>query len=364
MKNIVRMIGCAAFFTAALASCADKEEAEVVNVASIIIKDIPNDTLSLLKGAIHRLQIETVPPNSPVRFYNTSPDVFRIHQNTGEITALNGGAGTVIVVAPNGDSWTKAYCIVDVCELVEAITVKLDQRVQLLDSGETKDVKSFFTIVPSTASVKTCTYRSSDPSVATVDPETGVVTVQEGVKSTCEITAHATDGSNVTSEPILIYTGYSAKPFPHGEGETAWEATMSSVSFFSPANLIDNDLANYNFWNSNQAPPHYAQIDFKAALTLNEVQVHRPFALDATREIEIYIIPEDVTTEAGITWTDARYVLWGRISFGTEPGTLVTSKLFRTFPESVTTRYLMLKVTNGNAGDVHCLSEIVPRRID
>ena len=363
MKKFVHFILCAALLTAMVTSCSDKEEAAAVNVESIVMKNAANDSLQLLKGDTYRLQVETVPPNGLVRFYASSSDAFRIHQRTGEITALLGGAGTVIAVAPNGDSWTKAYCHVFVKELVETITLNPDQKIQILAEGDTKDVKSFFTVYPLTATHKKCAYKSSDPSAVAIDPETGIATVVDGTKKLVEITAVSTDGSNVVSEPALFYVGYTSKTFSHGEGETAWVATKNGMSFpgAGPAAAIDNNLDTYCFWTEEH--PNFLQIDFKIALTLHEVLIHRSYLLNFARDVEIYFIPDDVTTEAGITWTDERYVLWGSVTFGNEPVS-VTTKILRTFPHSITTRYLMLKFLNGNGGNLQVLAEVIPGYID
>ncbi|MDR0508014.1 MAG: Ig-like domain-containing protein [Dysgonamonadaceae bacterium] len=341
------------------ASCSEKQEETPVNVESISFIDVPNDTVKMIKGDVYKLRIATNPPNSPVRFYNASSEAFSVKQNTGEITALKGGAGTVIVIAQNGDSWTKAYCKVVVTELVEEITVKPYMNIQILSSG-TLNVSSYFTALPVAATNKTLTYASSNPAVASVDAATGLVKMVS--KGVAEITAVSADGGNVKSEPVYVYSGYNPTTYSHGSGSTAWIASMSSTysSSYGASRAIDNNTNNFCHWSEGESHPHYLQIDFKQALKFNEVQIYRRPNYTDTRDVEIYIIPSTVTTEDDITWTDTRYEKWGEISFGDEASS-VTNKAFRKSPGSeVATRYLMLKLPNGNRYNSQSLAEVIP----
>jgi hypothetical protein len=373
MKNIYYWMGILLLLILAGCSDIDENEGQTVNVESITFQGITNDTIYLKKGDKYQLAATTIPANSPVKFYNTTSESFKVNQSTGEITALAGGVGTVIAIAPNGDSWTKAYCQVSVTENVAQITVSAENIIQILSSG-TRAVSSYFTVLPYTVTNKTLTYESSHPEFATVDPHTGVVTYVS--KGYTEIIAKAVDGSNISSEPIQVYSGYATTAIPRNN--PAWTATASSTEppvtgTYRPGRAIDGSTSGGNFWHASWSnPPQfplYFQIDFGSARTLSEVEIYRRSSPQMdVRDVEFYIIPANITTEDGITWTDERYVQWGTLSFygGAVSGTGVDArnKLFRTFPETVTSRYLMLKLLNTNrnadSGDMS-IAEIVPR---
>ena len=376
MKRIINLIAIFAVISLLLPACSnDEREEAMVDVKSIEFVGLPeNDTIPLFKGDVFNLQVVTDPPNAPVRFYNASSDAFRVNQNTGEITALKGGLGTVIAIAPNGNDWTKAFCRVDVTELLERIAVTpnnvYNNNRMYLMSTTTLNVSSYFSAQPTTATDRRITYHSSDPAVATVNATTGVVTrVSKGV---VEITARAADASGVVSEPIQIYSNYSAARLTT---TPAWTATASSTqdgTNYTPARAIDNNTTSTSqFWHANWTNvtphPYYLQVDLGSARTIHEIEIYRRREQRDTRDVEIYIIPSSVTIAAGLTWTDPRYELLGFISFGDMPAsssTVTQSIIYRVFPESVSARYFMLKFLNSgrNDGD-QSLLEVIPRTI-
>ena len=369
MKRIINLtVICALLFVFLMACSNDeKNEAKEIDVKSITFAGIPaNDTLSLMKGDTYTLQVVTDPPNAPVRFYSGTSDAFRITQNTGEIAATRGGFGTVIAIAPNGDTWTKAYCVVNVTEWLEKITLNPAQAMQIISLNGTRNVNSYFSVGGYWATNKTLNYQSSIPEIATVDQATGLVTsVSTGLT---EITAYAIDGSGLKSDPIQLYSGYTTTALPRTN--PAWVATASSMANgtnYTPARAIDgNTTSTTQYWqpNTSNPHPHYFQVDMGIARTFNEMQIYRRSNQTHTRDVEIYIIPEDVTTEDGVIYSDERYELWGSISFGDEP-TSVSSKIYRSFPKSsVTARYFMLKFLNSNSGNNQSLVEVIPRFIE
>ncbi|MDR1743611.1 MAG: discoidin domain-containing protein [Dysgonamonadaceae bacterium] len=243
----------------------------------------------------------------------------------------------------------------------------------ILATNATRDVSSYFTVAPYTATNQKVEYISSDPSVVSVD-EKGVVSYKS--KGYAEITAKSTDGGNVVSEPIKFYSGYTTTAVSKSP---AWTATASSgygsSSTYREARAIDGNTSGSSFWHANwdnPVPfPLYFQIDFGAPKKFSEVEIYRRDSPSMdVKDIEFYIIPDNVTTESGITWTDSRYVKWGELSFVggavSGPGVDARNKLFQTFPDQapVTSRYLMIKILNSNrnalTGDMS-IAEIIPR---
>jgi hypothetical protein len=366
MKNIYNWMGILSLLILASCSNIDENNEQTVDVESITFQGITNDSIYLKKGDKYQLSVTTVPANSPVKFYNTTSEAFKVNQSTGEVTALAGGVGTVIAIAPNGDSWTKAYCHVNVTQYVEQIQLDQAYKINMLDPDDMLDVSPFFTALPYMATNKTLTYESSDPAIVTVDSDGFVTYVSKGY---AEVTAKAVDGSNVSSEPIQFYVGYVTEELSKNP---AWTATASSSEcdmnsgYFCPALAIDGVVGGLSFWFASLSIPAefpiYFQIDFGVERTFSGVQVFRKSSPNMyVKDVEFYIIPADITTESGITWTDHRYVQWGRLSFsGSSVSGDTKSKLFQTFPKTVTSRYLMLKLPNTTMDGLMCIEEIMP----
>jgi hypothetical protein len=366
MKKTFILLCCAISFV--IFACSEKEEDSnwPKDVQSIDIVGVLDDTIRLNQYETYQLNVNISPQNGTIKYISGNQRIFTIDDN-GLITAQGGGVGLLTILGPNGDSWTKSYCQIEVTEYVKQISLTAGNHIQILPSG-TRNVSTYFTVSPYTATNKTLTYESSHPEIATVDPSTGVVTCAS--KGYAEIVAKSVDGSNIISEPIQFYSSYTITAVPRTN--PAWTATASSTesNTYRPARAIDGTTQGSYFWHASWSspvpPPLYFQIDMGSARTFNEVEIYRRPNYADTRDVEIYIIPSDVTTEANLTWTDERYVLWGSITFGDDP-VYVRSKLLRSFPSSsVTARYLMLKLPNSNrnilAGD-QSLSEIVPRII-
>jgi hypothetical protein len=322
-------------------SCSEKAKNGVIDVESITFSGTVNDTIYLMKGDVYQLQVNTVPAGAPVKLSNTNPDAFRVSPS-GEITALAGGLGTVIAIASNGDSWTKSYCKVLVTENVEEIRINQANKTTTLPLEATFDIGSFFTVTPRSAynkvSSKGVVYKSSHPEYASVHPITGMLTVH--TKGLTEITAVATDANRVTSEKLSVYAGY----VPTMLIATEWTATASS-NLMTPGDAskaIDESLSTYWAPSYGKQPPHYLLIDMKTAQQFNIIYLRRFAIGQYTKDVEYYITESVVD---GISYTDSSFTKIGEISFGNEPSNVLLKEL-SVFPESFTTRYLLVKLIN------------------
>jgi len=381
LKNVCnrmkKTILIAPAFLIALASCDKEEQQGAIDVKQISIADVSSDTVKLNLGDTYQLKVSTTPAEAvtQLKYITANARVFTVSQD-GLVTAKGGGTGTLTIVGANGETVEKAHVVIDVTELVTSIATNETYKQVILAPNATHNVSSYFTVAPYTATNKTLQYISSDPSVITVN-ENGLVTYVS--KGSAEVTAKSTDGGNVVASPILFYSGYTTTAV---SGRTAWKATASSgysdTNTYRAARAIDGSTSGGTFWHANwDVPvpfPLYFQIDFGEAKSFTEVEIYRrssPY-MD-TKDVEFYIIPADVTTEDGITWTDERYVLWGELSFVGGPvsgvGVDARNKTFQTWPERkpVTSRYLMIKMLNSNrneaTGDMS-IAEIIPRLTD
>jgi hypothetical protein len=341
----------------ALMACSEEDKNGVIDAESITFTGT-TDTIYLMKGDVYQLKINTVPAGAPVKFSNTNSDAFRVNQS-GEITALAGGLGTVIAMAPNGDSWIKAYCKVLVTENVEEIRLNQANKMNILPPGSALNVSSFFTVLPYSAYNKVATkaviYKSSHPEYATVDPISGIITVVG--KGLTEITAVAADANRVTSEQVLVYAGYTTTAL----SKTGWTATASTTNgSYAASRAIDGSTSNY--WSSanNTQPPHYLLIDMKAAQAFNRIDLRRRINYQNTKDVEFYITEN---LGDGVLYNDPSFTKIGEITFGTEAAS-VTTKGLSAFPATFTSRYLLIKFLSSTAANgVVYASEITPYAI-
>ena len=152
---------------------------------------------------------------SVVTWESSDPDVVTV--SGGTLIGKGNGTATVTATAALPDGTTASdTCAVTVETAVTALRVARAKQALATGVTTTYDV----TVLPADATNQTLVWKSSDPEIATVDPETGAVT---GVKKGhCVITAESTDGSarrasiKLTVEPYIAlktsvhcYNGYS-----------------------------------------------------------------------------------------------------------------------------------------------------------
>jgi hypothetical protein len=263
----------------------------------------------------------------------------------------------VIALAPNGDSWTKAYCKVLVTENVEEIQLNQAYKTNILEPDATLNVSSFFTVLPYSAynrtSTKAVIYNSSHPEYAVIDSITGLLSVVS--QGLTEITAVAADANQITSEPVIVYAGYTTTALL----KAGWTATASSTSGSNAASrTIDGNISNYWATLTNTQPPHYLLIDMKAAQEFNRIDLRRRTNYQYTKDVEFFITEN---LGDGVTYSDPSFIKIGDITFGTEAAS-VNTKVFSTVPTTkYTSRYLLIKLSSSTSTNgVVYVSEITP----
>ena len=181
--------------------------------ADYIIGDIPvehpiknivlnHTSLAMNSYTEGKLTATIKPDNASVKeviYTSSNEDVVTIIDNTGKFMTLEAGTATITATAADG-SGVKATCKVSVTEEIKVESITLNKKESTIKVGSTQSLT--VTINPSNATMKSLTWKSSNPKVATVD-EHGVVT---GISAgTATITATATDGSGVkTSCKVTI----------------------------------------------------------------------------------------------------------------------------------------------------------------
>ncbi len=119
---------------------------------------------------------------------------------TGKVTAKKKGTCTITAKAKGEESSVVGTCTITV-ELVSVTGISVTPPSTPLKVGESVTLTA--TVAPENASEKGVTWSSSDPEIATVDPETGKVTAKK--KGTCTITAKTKEeGSSVEGTCTIV----------------------------------------------------------------------------------------------------------------------------------------------------------------
>lgn len=146
-------------------------------------------TTTLIKGRTQQLAATVTPTDATNKNYtwsSTNTTVATVSA-TGLVTAVGGGSATISVTTADGSY--SASCVVTVTVPVTGINIA--DVSSTVNTGSTAQLA--YTITPSDATNKTVTWSSSNPSVATINATTGVITpVAAGG---AEITATTADGS-------------------------------------------------------------------------------------------------------------------------------------------------------------------------
>lgn len=161
--------------------------------------DLNHSSLAMAPYTEGQLTAIIKPDNATFKdvVYTSSNDdvVMILDDNTGKFMTMNAGTAT-ITATPIDGSGVKATCKITVSDgIIKAESVTLNTTETNILLGSTKTLKA--TVLPSNATMKSVTWKSSNPYVATVD-ENGVIT---GVAAgTATITATAADGKGAYAE--------------------------------------------------------------------------------------------------------------------------------------------------------------------
>lgn len=175
-KGIVTAVGagtahitCRAFNSDVTASC-------IINVYQQVLEIKLNyETLTVRKGTVFWLYASVIPDtalNKEIVWESSLPGVASVDE-FGQITAL--ASGTTTITATSLDTGASDSCILTVSESVTGISLNIRQ--ETIEIGE--KLALIPTVKPVEAENKAVTYRSSDPTVASVD-ENGVITGLKG----------------------------------------------------------------------------------------------------------------------------------------------------------------------------------------
>ena len=224
------------------------------------INEITDKNRVIITGKTHRMRkTETQQLTAEIwlgvikaEWSSSNPNIVQVDEN-GKVTAIK--EGTAIITAKYSGYNDGTYRITVVNEKVTKLV--LDKTEIEMKAGE-KEKISVIKIEPENATNKNVTWRSSDPSIATVDANGNVTAIKAG---TVTIIAESEDGGASAScsvRVIQLATGITVSPsnIKLGIGETA---ILSPT--IRPSNASDKSVK----WSTNNS--RIAVVDNKGKVT-------------------------------------------------------------------------------------------------
>lgn len=182
---------------------------ESVNDVKVTSVSVSPTELTLKKGATGNITATVLPENATnknVSFTSTKPSVATV-SDTGVVTAVAKGEATIIVTTEDGGK--TAMCSVTVTEDAQSIavnSVSLDVHEATLKINETKKLTA--TITPENATNQNVSFKSNNPSVASVSADGTVTAIATGE---AEITVTTEDGAK-TDKCVVTVTEEEIPP--------------------------------------------------------------------------------------------------------------------------------------------------------
>lgn len=160
--------------------------------------------------------------NKAVTWSSSNTSVATVN-NSGKISAI--GKGTAVITVKSKDTGKTATCKVTVNVPVTGVSISGAADVALdFNNVKNKYYQCSVSVVPSDASNKSVTFKSSDTSVATVS-STGKITALK--RGTATITVTTADGGY--TDKIIVYVYKSDASIP--EGGNVWYKIRSAVNY-------------------------------------------------------------------------------------------------------------------------------------
>lgn len=246
--------------TKIIAKNGNLEVSSDVVVREIRVTDISfaNPQLTMVKGIPQTLRPIVKPDNvsrPQVVWRSTDPSVATVDTNSGAVTPIK--AGTTTIMATTVDGGHTAATTITVRDTAST-SITLNRTSTTLYAGRTPESLTA-TVYPTTATNKTITWTSSHPSVATVNPSTGVVTpISAG---TAVITASNGESTATCTVTVLSASSGSARNLyidrvTDTMVELNWTGTSGSVyvelrkesnnSYVTSSNTSNREVTFYN----------------------------------------------------------------------------------------------------------------------
>lgn len=248
-----------------------------LNVAKLMNADDPYVSLEDSSFTISKdktKQINVSSYNGTLSYSSSNTSVATV-SNSGLITAVAAGSATITVTATKGGKNATATVSVTVVNPINCTSITLNPSSTSIEAGTTYSIVPTMTYTPSNATAEFL-YESSDPTIASVDEDTGVVTgVSAGTTSILVLAVHGdaeahlsvtvtpstkkvwkrvNSTSDLTAGDEIIFGAYSAKNVSGQLGSgtylPALSATFDSETVISD---IPNDAETFTVGKSSSS---------------------------------------------------------------------------------------------------------------
>ncbi len=191
--------------------CSDSCQVEVTLDTLVYSVNVTPASTSIAEGQSVQLQVAVVPSsatNPNVTWESSNPSVASVSE-TGLVTAHSTGNAVITATSSDG-TWKSDSCSLTVTEAIHVTSISLSNDSLTLQQGDHVGIVA--TVLPANATNKTVLWTSSNPSVAAVEEESGIITaVSQG---SAIITATTVDGNKRASCTVtvnaLVQTKYPA----------------------------------------------------------------------------------------------------------------------------------------------------------
>jgi uncharacterized protein YjdB len=287
---------------------------------------ITPDTVAINKEEYKTLKATIEPAglnNVSLIWVSSNTNVVRI-SDPGDVTATIQGvnAGTAVISAINQDNVVVGYCQVTVKEKVTGITLS-ESNVNISMAKKSFQIKA--SVIPDTATIKTVTWKSTNPKVATVGTDGVVTLIGAGstsiiatsddnplISAYCNVIVEVPAASLVLDETTKVMyvgdstrLGYLIMPTNVTDKSVTWTSSNSAVVSVDASGLVKAVAAGQaivTIKNADGTLSSSCTITVKqeaTGLTLDvkdlEIEVGKSYTIKAT------VTPAN-STEVNITW--------------------------------------------------------------
>lgn len=205
---------------------------------------IAAETVTIPKGE-KRILTATIEPanaqNQELTWTSSNTDIVKIDSVTGQVTGRT--VGTAKVTVTTSDGGFSDSCIVEVVQLATGVTLSFSSV--SLDAGKTKTISA--TVTPSSATLKTVTWSSSDEKIAKVSSKGTITGVSAG---TVTITATSKDGAATATCRVTVKQPVTSITLKSTSGTDLSKKTMkiavgskkTVVAEIAPAGATNKDI--------------------------------------------------------------------------------------------------------------------------
>ena len=259
---------------------------------------VSNKNVEMRKGETYQLEVDYSSSDTLI-YESTNPNVVRVNETTGYVTAIDYGTATIRVSLKNNNE-IKDECTITVVKpnnSVEVSNITLSNSSLELQVGGTKTLT--YKITPNNATNNKIYWSTSNSKIATIDKygtikavSVGTTTIkvrtENGKYATCKVTVKKKSTPPAAKKYTLTYnanggtvspanktlnegSNYGDLPTPKRDGYTftGWYTESSGGSKVSSGTRISGNITIYAHWTQNTTPVEPTPPTVTFVLTFN-----------------------------------------------------------------------------------------------